>query len=95
MKVKESISSPVPTLTMILIKQRIGCLAGLIVKPQICMVSLQLIKEKYKKDHLTDMLSSSTYRRIKSIHEKLVRVVRNQGRLTLETNDLSITLDHH
>ena len=57
MKVRESISSPVPTLTRILIKQRTEYLAGLIVKPQTCMVSLRLIKEKYKRDHLTGMLS--------------------------------------
>ena len=95
MKVKESISSPVPTLMRIQTKRRIEHLAELIVKPQICTVSLQLSKEKHKKDHLTDTVSSSIYRRIKSIHEKRVWVVRNQKRLTLVINNLSITLDLH
>ena len=72
MKVKESISSLVPTLMRIQIKRRIEYLAELIVKPRICMVSLQLIKEKYKKDHLTDKVSSSIYRQTKSTHEKRV-----------------------
>ena len=77
------------------IKRLIEYLAELIVKPQICMVSLQLIKEKYKRDHLTGMLSSSTCRRIKRIHEKRVGVNKNQRRLTLGINNLSITLDLH